>query len=133
MSGAISSAAIKMARNDTDFIANSSNFFQVIIFNVGKPTNCQWQYFQKGPWVLNHLNHPKLTGKVLVYLELPFEHTGKPARPDNLKLARELGTHLPTYHTYMYIRINDGVLGWHYCCESIFNTTRLVINQPEFE
>ena len=35
------------------------------------------------------------------------------------------------YHTYMYIRINDGVLGWHYCCESIFNTTRLVINQPE--
>ena len=32
-----------------------------------------------------------------------------------------------------YIRINDGVLGWHYCCESIFNTTRLVINQPEFE
>ena len=89
--------------------------------------------FPEGPRVLNHLNHPKLTGKVLVYLELPFEHTGKPARPDNLKLASELGTHLPTYHTYMYIRINDGVLGWHYCCESIFNTTRLLINQPEFE
>ena len=35
---------------------------------------------------------PKLTGKVLVYLELPFEHTGKPAQPDTLILARELGT-----------------------------------------
>ena len=43
---------------------------------------------------------PRLTGKVLGYLELPlFEHTGKPAQPDNLILARELDTHLPTYHT----------------------------------
>ena len=44
--------------------------------------------FPEGPTGFkSFMTTPKLTGKVLVYLELPFEHTGKPARPDNLKLA----------------------------------------------
>ena len=58
-----------------------------------------------------------LTGKVLVYLELPFEHTGKPARPDNLELARELGTSLWNQFT-CYLKIPPRSLR-KYCNEKI--------------